>query len=286
MLNYFYYSVLDEYSVLKKSPVNIIAGDLHGNIFKLIDLAIMAGYINISENNYSRLKNDIPLLKNKIKFEDYLIFNESKNQLIILGDCFVDRNKYDVLKLIFLNKLSLYNNKFILLYGNHDHLAFELIKGKKIKMSYNKEFSKIKYSQSIAPTEIYSMFFNLIRNHYKLSNILNIENKVIFLSHAPVVECNVKKLIGNNYDTIFDIDKKLNILFNENYMNLPDEIDEFIFNRICDKGYPQDLLCFRGDVDLQISGHDTFKSTDKIISLDNLNGKTSRINFQEVILTF
>lgn len=102
----------------------------------------------------------------------------------MLGDCFGDRNAFDLVKLNLLRKINI-KNKYTILFGNHDNAAFSLINKKRANCSpVNQEFYKIQYNNKYKVSQIREDFLNLILNHYKLFYFL--EDKKIFLSHAPI----------------------------------------------------------------------------------------------------
>lgn len=266
----------------------LIMGDMHGNIKKLVDALIFSGFIETNESKYLEFFKDLDFLENhnNIKFENYFDFKESKAELILLGDCFADRNFFDLIKLNLLTKIDDNKNKFTILFGNHDSAAFSLINKKKANCSpINKEFYKIHYNNKYNILKIRKDFLNLILNHYKLFYFL--EDKKIFLSHAPINQNDFNSFI-NFYEiknkSINEIVKFANDYFYDlilkNYHN-DIFLESFVWNRFQGE---DNHICCRNDINLQISGHDLFNQGKKIISLDNYNGKIKEQNFPENIL--
>lgn len=291
--NLFKYNINDDYNDLLMFQIPtmskyIIFGDLHGNIKKLIDYLILSKYISFhSKDTYNNFFIDINSIEPfTINLKKYFNILKSNLKLILLGDCFGDRNKHEILKLIIFNKISKVND-FNILYGNHDNAAYSLLNRRKANcVPTNQEFAKAFYKYDIKI--IRNLFLNLINKHYKLCLLIN-DN--IFLSHAPINLNSINSYIDffeianeNINDIVININQYLNEQLNKGIIN-----DTFLLDFIWGRYYGDSkyhLVNFK-NIKTQICGHDTFNSNnEKLISLDNLNGKIKDFNETEKFIIF
>lgn len=256
-----------------------IAGDLHGNVFKLINHLYHVGFIS-KETKENLILN----VNDKELFKKSFNFIKSDKKLILLGDCFADRNKKEIQKLDLLYALSEFGNDFTLIYGNHDHMAtIQAILKKKVEHSNvcKELYQKSRYFN------IYDKFNLIFKKHYKLIEV--IENKYMCY-HAPIHYKTVKKYLNSINVKFENID--INLLANL--------INDFAKSTV--RNYDQnneiliDLLFARRSSDLSVElladklmiesfcGHDSFQPTKYLTSLDNQNGKSQKFNYPENIV--
>lgn len=286
------------------SPINIpqnynkiIFGDLHGNVIKLIDILLMVNMLEVkSQNSYLEFLTE---LEDK-KFLDYLkYFNlkKSTKHLYLLGDCFGDRNGFEILKLKILTDQHNFNNNFTILFGNHDSAALSMIvnrKEKKTKPCF-KEFEVMYFLTDLKVNvlQVVKDFKSLIKNHYKLCDLINNQ---YFLTHAPVSEQNILTICNNYFQlNIQEITAEINKYFQENIfdeikksLSINTYIDDFIWQRfesydwIFYNKYNSQIKNTQNKI-IQVTGHDKYESNDYIICLDNYNGKVANYQDSEYI---
>lgn len=281
-----------EYSV--GSPVTIpddvktlVFGDLHGNVIKLVDILLMAGMLEV-KNSKSYYEFLLELSdKNFIEYTKYFNLIKSNKSVYFLGDCFGDRNNFDVLKLKIFTDLHNFQNKFTIIYGNHDCAALSMVLTKKNNgtLPVNKEFEHMHYSTRLNAKDIKDNFIKLIKQHYKLCDVIN--NKY-FLTHAPVTSDLVGLFCENHKNKDIDtIKNSINDYFYNNVFKETDNINKinsFIWERL--DGY--ELLFYNSCKSniIQITGHDKYESNDHIFCLDNYNGKINNHKDSEYFMIF
>lgn len=279
----------------------LVCGDLHGNFIKLLDYMIICNFININETIYLDIINEfttnifIKPIKSQLDMEKYkrysdekiknvlskIKFNESSNELILLGDVFGDRNSEDLLKLELikvLNKKT--NNKLVITYGNHDNAALNILSNRDSDccpcisdfLNLTKKDKK----------EIKKDFMDVVKQNFVMVKI--IDN--YFFSHTPIrldVFNSFKDKNRDNYN-FNQIVKDINKYFKQN--NDSDKKNQTFLYLIWDR-YNKGNMYLKDEYEdiIQVCGHDTFKDDkNRLFSLNNLNGKASGIYNIETLL--
>lgn len=279
----------------------LICGDLHGNFIKLLDYLIICNFIEINEMQYIEIIHDfnnINFNRNiKTSFEQDLYYNHiqlktktilakinfkcSKNELILLGDVFGDRNEEDILKLALIKKLNTStNNKLTILFGNHDNAAFNILNN--LSADCLPCVSDFLFLNKLQKKELFNDFKEIIKKNYTL--IKKLDN--LILSHAPI-RLDVFNCFKTNDDNLHKICNNINGFFEKlSNFNLK---EEQLFNYLIWDRYNAGNMYLKDkyiDI-LQICGHDTFiDDKNRLLSLNNMNGKIKN-NFEiEYLLCF
>ncbi|MCP3964800.1 MAG: hypothetical protein GY750_08115 [Lentisphaerae bacterium] len=210
-----------KYELIKKRPSPvvytstvevIILGDLHGNAIKFIYFLIKYRLIECTDFGYNSLlaayaENNVKLftkfLTQYVKPSKLMILP----LLILLGDTLSDRGNNDYMTLKVYELLSIFKQKYIIIFSNHDmEFILNFKKHKFCKKQKPETFvlssmmgqanSMMKMHECImkamiTPKEIQSLIENVylpnlkIVHHHKIKNTQAKEELLIF-SHAPV----------------------------------------------------------------------------------------------------
>ena len=265
--------------IITENFSKLICGDLHGNFRKLLDFFILSEFLEINQEEYFKLIKQFDMKNFNLDVLETIRFRESSKELILLGDVFGDRNPEDCLKMQLIDKLNrTTNNKLTILYGNHDNAAFNILKG--LSPDCTPCLSDFKKLHHFQKKSILNIFKTILNKNYSL--VYLVDN--IFLSHTPIRLDTLNKFNISSNGNIEEVVKNINIYFKD-FLNGKNDKNDILNLLIWDRFNPlAEYISKEYNIEKQICGHDSFEEMHNVITLDNLNGKSSGLSDVEQLI--